>query len=193
MKKVDCKERATFAELGALWRSAFDLKCQGWEEATMKKQLGRDCDGHSKWPMLENTFECVEGRSAEASQRERAGKVGLRRTSGCLRALSSRVITHSQLIFLFGFSQILNPTARCRLHPYSCVSFRFNLFTHADLWATVMLAVFCCGLWGRQEKGQNTKESGCERDWAFDCVLLPARAALPDALTFKNFLGSSIV
>lgn len=120
----------------------------------MKKQLGRDYDGHSKWPVLENTFECEEGRSAEASQRERAGKVGLRRTSGCLRALSSRVITHSQLIFPFGFSQILNPTARCRWHPYSCVALRFSLFTHAGLSATVLLAVFClvCGKDRRKDK-----------------------------------------
>lgn len=131
----------------------------------MKKQLGRDYDGHSKWPVLENTFECVEGRCAEGSQRERAGKVGLRRTSGCLRALSSRVITHSQLIFPFGFFQILNPTARCRLHPYSCVAFRFSLFLHTRGFISHSLArCFLLSLWERQEKGQNTKSSGCERD-----------------------------
>lgn len=36
----------------------------------MKKQLGRDWDGHSEWPMLESTFECIEGQSAEASEPE---------------------------------------------------------------------------------------------------------------------------
>ena len=97
----------------------------------MKKQLGRDCDGHSEWPMLESTFECLEGQSAEASEPE--GKRWESRSEvhiWLLRAVSFRVVRHSQLFLTFGLSQILTPTARCRLHLYSWVLFRFNLFTH---------------------------------------------------------------
>lgn len=71
----------------------------------------------------ESTFECLEGHSAEASEPE--GKEGKRWESRSevhiwlLRALSSRVVKHSQLFLTFGLSQILTPTARCRLHPYS--------------------------------------------------------------------------
>ena len=60
-----------------------------------------------EWPVLESTFEYIEGQSAEVSKPE--GKRWESRSEvhiWLLRGLSSRVVKHSQLFLTFGLSQI---------------------------------------------------------------------------------------